>query len=71
MTKFNQPNLPLSNLQLELLKLYSSGINEKYLLEIKNLISNYLLEKTMDIADKNWDEKGYNEETVNKWLSIN
>jgi hypothetical protein len=60
---------PLSNVQVELLKLYSTGIGDKQLLEIKELIANYLFEKSVTQADKLWEEKGYNQETIAHWLN--
>lgn len=59
---------PLSNMQLELLKLYASGVPDSYLPEIKNVIARFLLEKARAEADKVWDEKGYTPETVEQWL---
>jgi hypothetical protein len=60
---------PLSNVQVELLKLYSTGIRDEQLLEIKDLIANYLFEKSVNQADKLWEEKGYNQETITHWLN--
>ena len=59
---------PLSNLQLELLKVYSSGIPDEWLLDIREMIARYMLEKARDEADKLWKEKGYSEKTIEKWL---
>ena len=39
---------PLTNLQLELLKLYSLDLSDDQLLEIKRLIANYFAEKASD-----------------------
>ncbi len=60
---------PLSNIQVELLKLYSVGVPDEYLPDIKRMIAKYLFEKASDRADKIWDEKGYSEETLKKWIS--
>lgn len=59
---------PLSNMQLELLKLYSAGVPEEYLVEIKELIARYLLSKAREEAGKAWQEKNYTDETMDKWL---
>ncbi len=53
---------PLSNIQLELLKLFPSDIPESDLLELKKLIAKFLFEKARDKADAIWDEKGYTDE---------
>lgn len=38
---------PLSNLQLELLHLYETGISDKHLLELKEVIAKFLFEKLL------------------------
>lgn len=52
---------PLTNLQLELLRVFSREVSEKELLEIRQLLAQYFAEKAMDLADKTWEEKGYTE----------
>ncbi len=59
---------PLSNIQQELLKLYSSDIGEADLLHIKRYLANYFAAKSIQEADKIWDEKGYTNDTMNQWL---
>lgn len=59
---------PLSNMQLELLKLYSAGVPEEYLVEIKEMIARFLLSKAREEAGKSWQEKNYSDENVNKWI---
>jgi hypothetical protein len=57
---------PLSNLQIELLKMYSSGISDEYLNDIKTLIAKYLFKKAQNRADAIWDNKAYSDEIVNQ-----
>jgi len=59
---------PLTNLQVELLKLFARNVPEDRLLAIKEMISDYLLDAARDEADKAWERKGYSEETVKEWL---
>lgn len=59
----------LSNLQQELLKLYSSDIPESDLLHIKRYLAKYFAFKAIDEADQIWDEKKYTNETMNQWLN--
>ena len=59
---------PLSNLQIELLKVYSSGVPDEWLIDIREMLAQYLLEKARDEADKVWQEKGYSEKTIKQWL---
>ena len=60
---------PLSNLQQELLKLYSFDIPEADLLHIKRYLAKYFAFKAIGEADKAWDEKGYTNETMDQWLN--
>lgn len=62
---------PLSNMQLELLKLYSAGVPDKYLEDIKILIARFLFAKARARADKIWDEKKYNDELLTEILKRN
>ncbi|MEZ5042165.1 MAG: hypothetical protein R2828_19870 [Saprospiraceae bacterium] len=55
---------PLSNLQLELLKLYGNGISDEYLDDLKLLIAKFLFAKARMKADKIWDEKEYTDQIV-------
>jgi len=59
---------PLTNLQLELLRVFSREVSEKELLEIRQLLAQYFAEKAMDLADKSWEEKGYTEEDEDRFL---
>jgi hypothetical protein len=55
---------PLSNVQAELLKLFSAEIPEPHLLELKKVMAKFLLEKARGKADAIWDEKGYTDEKL-------
>lgn len=59
---------PLSNLQLELLKLYSAGVPDQYLEDLKILIARFLFAKARAKADNIWDEKKYTDEILNELL---
>ena len=60
---------PLSNLQLELLKLYASNISEPDLLEIKRDLARFFMKKAITEADKIWDERQYTLELMQQWLT--
>ena len=49
---------PLSNIQSEMLKLFSTDIPEKELEEIKDIIARYLPNKARDKTDTLRDNKG-------------
>jgi hypothetical protein len=59
---------PLSNVQAELLKVFSSDIPEKHLAELKNVMARFLLDSARDKADAAWDEKGYTDEKLQRLL---
>lgn len=61
--------LPFSNLQLEFLKLYESGVSDEDLKAINQLIVNYLAEKVQDNADLLWEAKGYSNILMDEWLA--
>lgn len=67
----NAPSIhpPLSNIQAELLKLFSTDIPEKHLAELKNMIAGFLLDKARDKADAIWDEKNYTDEMLQQILN--
>lgn len=50
-------NYPLSNIQLELLQLFSKDLEERDIIEIKQLIVNYLSSKLNRQTTNVWDEK--------------
>jgi hypothetical protein len=59
---------PLSNVQAELLKLFSAGIPENDLLELKKVIAKFLLDKAREKADSIWEHKGYTDENLQQIL---
>jgi hypothetical protein len=59
---------PLSNLQLELLKLYATNLPEEDLVNIKRLLARYFMKKAIQSADAIWDERGYTNDLMQKWV---
>jgi hypothetical protein len=57
----------LSNLQLELLKVFSYELSEEQLSEIRNLLANYFAEKASDQMDLLWEQNNWSEETMHEW----
>ena len=62
---------PLSNLQLEILKIYNFDLKEEQLLEIKNLLAKYFAEKASDTMDELWKKNNWSEQIMNDWLKGN
>jgi hypothetical protein len=49
----------LSNLQLELLKVFSRPVSDDDVRSIHKMLSNYFAEKAMNLADQAWDKNGW------------
>jgi len=59
----------LTNMQLELLKLFSYNLDEMQLLEVKDLLARYFAEKATRQMDRIWEERGLTNDTMDAWLS--
>jgi hypothetical protein len=57
----------LSNLQLELLKVFSFDLDEGQLIEIRDLLAKYFAEKATEEMDRLWEENQWNEEVIKEW----
>ncbi len=62
-------NQNFSNIQLELLKLYATNIEERELLDIKNYLAKYFAQKAVSRADAIWDVKGFDNNKMDEWLN--
>jgi len=59
----------MSNVQLELLKIYSADIPNEELIELKNVLAGFFAEKAIKSADRIWDEKGLTNDDMDAWLN--
>ena len=59
----------LTNLQLELLKIFSHALPDSQLLEIRDLLATYFANKASDEMDRLWDERGWTNETMRGWAN--
>ncbi|RKZ40721.1 MAG: hypothetical protein DRQ49_07395 [Gammaproteobacteria bacterium] len=59
----------LSNLQLELLKLYANNISALQLFEIKLMLGNYFAQKASDAMDDIWESQNLTEQTMIEWTN--
>ena len=57
----------LSNLQLELLKIYSFNISDEQLLELKSILANYFAGKVTKDVDMLFEENGWGAEKIEEW----
>ncbi len=60
---------PLSNVQEELLKLYSANLSLDELKELKTVLGKYFALKATKEADKIWIDKKYSNKTMDQWLN--
>ena len=60
---------PFSNLQMEILRVYSMNLPDEDLLAIRRLIARYLLEKARQKVNAISNERGYTQETLEQWLA--
>lgn len=61
--------IPLTNLQLELLKVFSHDLSENELKEIKSLLLEYFAKKAVVEADKVWDTEKWSEKKIKTILN--
>lgn len=57
----------LTNLQLELLKLFSFNLSDQQMKEIRVLLSQYFAEKATQEMDQLWESKNWSNETMVQW----
>lgn len=57
----------LSNLQVELLKVFSHDLDESDLVAIQRMLANYFAEKATAAFDEVWDSEGWSNETMDAW----
>lgn len=58
----------ISNVQLEILKLYSTNLSQKDLEELKILLAQFYARRAIEQADKIWDEKKLTNQKMERWL---
>lgn len=58
---------PLSNLQLEFLKLFAHNVSEEQLLEIKLLLGQYFAQQATDAMEEVWKEKNLTSQDMVDW----
>lgn len=62
---------PFSNVQVELLKIYSTNLSEIELKDLKNLLALFYAKKSIKYAKKAWQEKKLTNRMMDKWLNEN
>jgi len=59
---------PLSNVQLELMKMFSHDLNDDDLVSLKRTLANFFAEKASNEMDRLWDENDWSNQTMDNWL---
>ncbi|MEE4357398.1 MAG: hypothetical protein V2I97_13105 [Desulfococcaceae bacterium] len=62
-------SVPLSNLQMEILELYSTDLKENDLYALKKILAKFYAERAIREADRIWDEKGFTQQDMEEWLN--
>lgn len=61
------PQPKLSNLQRELLRIFSFELDEAQLLEIRALLARHFADKATAEMDRLWEANGWTEDTMQGW----
>ncbi len=60
---------PLTNVQVEILKLYSFDLSEPELLDLKQVLAWHFAKRLTKRVDAIWQEKAYTVEDMTRWLN--
>ncbi|MCU0341330.1 MAG: hypothetical protein MUE30_15735 [Spirosomaceae bacterium] len=60
---------PLSNVQVELLKLFATNMSDEDIRDLRSQLAQFYAKKSIEAADKIWDERGYTNELMHEWLN--
>ena len=55
---------PLTNVQLELLKVFALGVSDEDVQEIRRMLAKYFMQKAVHEATKVWNDRGYTAEQL-------
>lgn len=59
----------LSNLQVELLRLYGNEVSDETLREIKQVLAKYFADRATNEMDKVWEDQGLTEQDMVDWTN--
>ena len=63
------PPQNLTNMQLELLKMFAYRLPDEELAEIKTVLMRFFAQRIRNRAATTWTERGYTNETMEAWLN--
>ena len=55
---------PLTNVQLELLKVFALGVSDEDMQEIRRMLARYFMQKAVQDATKIWNDREYSAEQI-------
>ena len=64
-----QAQYSLTNLQLELLKVFARQVSDDDVKAIKKMLANYFAEKAMNLADQAWDKNNWTAQDADKLMN--
>lgn len=59
----------LTNVQIELLKLFRYNLPEKQLADIKNILAKYFADTATAEMDKLWEDNEWSNDVMNDWTN--
>jgi hypothetical protein len=59
----------LTNVQLEILKLFQYNLPEKQLVEIKNILAKYFAKTATEEMDRLWFDNNWTNDTMKDWAN--
>lgn len=63
-----QLSQPLTNVQIELLKVFSYDLDNEELLDLKDVLAKFFAQRAIKAADEVWEKEKWTEEDVDRIL---
>ncbi len=60
---------PLTNGQLELMKMFSHELSEDDLLKLRRTLAAFFADRASDAMDELWETKSWSDDTMDEWLT--
>jgi hypothetical protein len=64
-----QSSPPLTNTQLQLLKLYAYDLKEDEMQDLQRVLAAFFADRIRKRTGNLWQERGYTNETMKQWLN--
>jgi len=62
-------SIKLTNLQLELIKMFSFQLNDIQIIEIRDILTKYFAERATNEMDKLWTNLNWTNDTMDNWAN--